>query len=462
MATTATIDAERLEALQSAVSGGVLQPGDGGYEDARRIHNGLIDRKPALIARCQNTADVADAVRFARAEGLDICVRGGGHNVAGRAVADGALMIDLSPMKGIHVDPEARTVRAQGGVLWRELNRETAVHGLAVTGGAISTTGIAGLTLGGGLGWLMAKFGLAADNVTAVELVTADGDVLNVTQESDPDLFWALRGGGGNFGIATSFEYRLHPLQMIVGGLIAHPIDAAGDLLRFYRDALSSVSDDLTVFAGLVHAPDGSGMKLAAMVVFHTGTPEEAERELAPFKAWGSPLMVEVGPMPYQIMNTLLDANYPTGSLNYWLSSFTSGLPDGLIDAAIERFASVPSTMSAVLFEQFHGAVCRVGVTDTAVPHREEGWNLLLPSVWTDPAETEANVTWTRETHAAFAPHLSDRRWLNYLGDDQDDAVRAAYGPNYDRLVGPEAALRPDQRVPPQPQHRSVDRRGGS
>ena len=189
-------------------------------------------------------------------------MRGGGHNVAGRAVVDGALMIDLSPMKGIYVDPGARTVRAQGGVLWRELNRETAAHGLAVTGGAISTTGIAGLTLGGGLGWLMAKYGLAADNVNAVELVTADGEVLDVTAESDPDLFWALRGGGGNFGIAASFEYRLHPLQMVTGGLIAHPIDAAGDLLRFYREALASVSDDLTVFAGLVHAPDGSGHKL--------------------------------------------------------------------------------------------------------------------------------------------------------------------------------------------------------
>ena len=435
MATTAGMDADRLDALRGSVSGTLLAPGDGGYEEARRVHNGLIDRNPALIARCQSTADIADAVRFARAEGLDICVRGGGHNVAGRAVVDGALMIDLSPMKGVYVDQGARTVRAQGGVLWRELNRETAAHGLAVTGGAISTTGIAGLTLGGGLGWLMAKYGLAADNVNAVELVTAEGDVRDVTAESDPDLFWALRGGGGNFGIAASFEYRLYPLQMITGGLIAHPIDAAGDLLRFYREALASVSDDLTVFAGLVHAPDGSGHKLSAMVVFHTGTPEEAERELAPFKNWGSPLAVEVGPMPYQVMNTLLDANYPTGSLNYWLSSFTSGLPDGLIDTAVERFATVPSTMSAVLLEQFHGAVCRVGVTDTAVPHREEGWNLLLPSVWTDPADTEANIAWTRETHAALAPHLTEGRWLNYLGDDQDDAVRAAYGPNYDRLV---------------------------
>ena len=444
MATTAGIDAERLEELRGTFSGTLLQPGDDGYDDARRVHNGLIDRRPALIARCQNTADIADAVRFARTQSLDICVRGGGHNVAGRAVVDGALMVDLAPMKGIHVDAGARTVRAQGGALWRELNRETAAHGLAVTGGAISTTGIAGLTLGGGLGWLMAKYGLAADNLTAVELVTADGSILDVNAESDPDLFWALRGGGGNFGVAASFEYALHPLEMVTGGLIAHPIEAAGEMLRFYRDAVASVSDDLTVFAALVHAPDGSGMKIAGMVVFHTGIPEEAERELAPFKEWGSPLVVEVAPMPYPVMNTLLDANYPTGSLNYWLSSFTSGLPDGLIETAIERFASVPSPMSAILLEQFHGAVCRVGVTDTAVPHREEGWNLLLPSVWMDPAETDANIAWTRETHAALGEHLTERRWLNYLGDDQDDAVRAAYGPNYDRLVAVKRRVDPE------------------
>jgi hypothetical protein len=218
--------------------------------------------------------------------------------------------------------------------------------------------------------------------------------------------------------------------------LIAHPIDAAGDMLRFYRDAVSSASDDLTVFAVLGHAPDGSGLKLAAMVVFHTGTPEEAERELAPFKEWGSPLMVEVGPMPYPVMNTLLDAGYATGTLNYWLSSFTSGITDELIAVAVDRFASVPSPMSAILLEHFHGAVCRVGVEETAVPHRQEGWNLLLPSVWIDPADNDANIGWTRDTHAAFGEHLTERRWLNYLGDDQGaDAIRGAYGPNYDRLV---------------------------
>ncbi len=260
MATTA---GESLEALRGGFSGTVLDPAHADYDDARQIHNGLIDRRPALIARCRNTADVSDAVKHARAERLEVCVRGGGHNVAGRAVIDDALMIDLSPMKGIHVDPAAKTVRAQGGTLWNEFNRETAHHGLATTGGAISTTGVAGLTLGGGLGWLMAKHGLAADNLIGVELVTADGTVQNVTEESDPDLMWALRGGGGNFGIAASLQFELHSLTMVTGGLIAHPLEAAGEMLRFYRDAVASASDDLTVFAALVHAPDGSGHKIA-------------------------------------------------------------------------------------------------------------------------------------------------------------------------------------------------------
>ena len=433
---TVVIVEERLEELRIGFSGPLLQSGDEGYDDARRVHNGLVDRRPALIARCNGAADIADAVRFARAAGLDVSVRGGGHNVAGRAVADDALMIDLSQMKGIHVDAAKRTVRAQGGVLWREFNREAAAHGLATTGGAISTTGIAGLTLGGGLGWLMAKYGLAADNLLSVELVTADGNIVEVSESSDPDLFWALRGGGGNFGIAVSLEYQLHPLEMVTGGLIAHPIEAAGDLLRFYRDAVAGASDDLSVFAGLVHAPDGSGLKLAAMIVFHTGAPEEADSELAPFKEWGEPLMVEVGPMPYPVMNSLLDDGFPAGTLNYWLSSFTSGLTDGFVETAIERFSTVPSPMSAIILEHFHGAVTRIPVEAAAVPHREEGWNLLIPSVWVDPADSEANIAWTKESHAAFAEHLTERRWLNYLGDDQDaDAVRGAYGPNYERLV---------------------------
>ncbi|MCI0635562.1 MAG: FAD-binding oxidoreductase, partial [Actinobacteria bacterium] len=378
------LDRAHAIALARKISGPILAPGKKGYEAARRVHNGLVDRRPALIVRCRTAHDVVAALALARRLGLEVSVRGGGPTVAGRAVADGALMIDLAEMKGIVVDPERATATAEGGVLWGELNDAAAEHGLAVTGGAVSSTGIAGLTLGGGLGWLMAKFGLAADNLLAVELVTAEGEVLGVDAASHGELFWALRGGGGNFGVATSFTYRLHALQTVVGGLIAHPLDAAPDLLRFYRDAVAEASDDLTVFAGLVHAPDGSGAKLAALVVFHTGDAAEAERDLEPFKTWGSPLVVDVGAMPYPVMNTILDAAFPAGSLNYWLSSFTRGLPDELIEIAVERFATTPSAMSSILLEHFHGAVTRVGATETAVPHRDEGWNLVIASVWTD------------------------------------------------------------------------------
>jgi FAD/FMN-containing dehydrogenase len=436
MSSTTTFDTAQLEALANEVSGTVLGPGDDGYDEARRVHNGMIDRRPALIVRCRSAADAAAAVRFARAAGSEISIRGGGHNVGGLAVADGAVMIDLAEMKSASVDPEARVIAAQGGMTWGELNDAAAEHGLAVTGGAVSTTGIGGYTLGGGLGWLMGKHGLAADNLIAVELVSADGEILDVSADSHPDLFWALRGGGGNFGVATTFTYRLHPLPMVTGGLIIHPVDAAPELLRFYRDAVADLPDDLTVFAALVHAPDGSGMKLTGFAVCHAGDPEQAQRDLEPFFTWGSPVMTEVGQMPYPVMNTLLDDGFPSGSMNYWMSSFTAGLSDGLIDTMVDRFATVPSIMSSILLEHFHGAVTRVGVTDTAVPHRAEGWNLLIPSVWTDPAATEENIRWTKESHAAFSEHLVERRWLNYLTDDQgESAVRAAYGPNWDRLV---------------------------
>jgi FAD/FMN-containing dehydrogenase len=440
-----TLDAALVRDLAGRVSGPVLAPHQAGYDAARAVHNGLIDRRPALIVRCRTAGDVVAALALARQAGLEVSVRGGGHNVAGRAVTNGGVMIDLAEMKAISVDPERATATAQGGVTWGELNAAAGAHGLAVTGGVVSTTGIAGYTLGGGLGWLMAKYGLAADNLDAVELVTAAGEVLRVDASSHPDLFWALRGGGGNFGVATSFTYRLHPVSTVTGGLIAHPFEAAPELLRFYRDAVADASDDLTVFAGLVHAPDGSGAKLAALVVFHAGDPQAAERELAPFRAFGSPLLAQVGPLPYPVMNTLLDAGYPAGALNYWLSSFTHGLPDALIDTAVERFATVPSPMTAILLEHFHGAVTRVDPTATAVPHRAPGWNLLIPSVWTDSAGTDANIRWTRETFAALRPHLGTGRWLNYLGDDQgDDAIQAAYGPNHDRLRDVKRRYDPD------------------
>jgi FAD/FMN-containing dehydrogenase len=432
---TTTVDTTLVRDLADQVTGSVLLPEDAGYEAARTVFNGLIDRRPALIVRCRSANDVAAALTLARAAELDVSIRGGGHNVAGRAVTDGGVMIDLAEMKRIAIDPDRGTASVEGGVVWAELNAAAGEHGLAVTGGTISTTGIAGYTLGGGLGWLMAKYGLAADNLLAVELVAAGGDILHVDAESHPDLFWALRGGGGNFGVATTFTFRLHPVQTIVGGLIAHPIEAGTGLLAFYREAVAGASDDLSVFAGLVHAPDGSGAKLAALVVFHTGDAAEAERDLEPFKTWGSPAVVDVGPMPYPVMNTLLDAGYPAGALNYWLSSFTSDLSDELIAVALDRFATAPSPMAAILLEHFHGAVTRVGVGETAVPHRAEGWNLLMPTIWTDPADNEANIAWARETFAAMRTHLGTGRWLNYLGDDEaEDAIRAAYGPNFDRL----------------------------
>jgi FAD/FMN-containing dehydrogenase len=430
----AALDAERIVALSAGLSGSVLQVGDV-YEEARRVHNGLIDRRPAVIIRCQGAADIVDAVRFARENELEVSVRGGGHNVAGRAVCEGGLMIDLSAMKGIRVDPAERTVRAQAGATWRELNRETALHGLATTGGLISTTGIAGYTLGGGLGWLMSKYGLAADNVRSVELVTATGDVLEVTENSNPDLMWALRGGGGNFGIAASFEYRLHPLETIYGGLVAHPFEAAKDVLSFVREFAPTLSDDAGIAAALVHAPDGSGIKLAAYLLFHIGEIEQAQAELEPALSFGTPLMTQVGPMPYSVMNTLLDDAYPRGALNYWKSTFVTAIDDDLIDSLVAAYAEVPSPMTAILFEHFHGAVTRIGVDETAVPHREEGFNVLIPAEWLDADDTQANVDWTRATFSLLDRVRAGRRWLNYLDDDDaGDAVRAAYGSNYERL----------------------------
>ena len=445
MATIIGLDVERLDALRVGFSGELLLPEDDGYDEARRVHNGLVDKHPALIARCHGTADVADALALARASAVEVSVRGGGHNVAGRAVTNGGVMIDLSPMKGIHVERAAQTVRAQGGVLWGELNREAAVHGLAVTGGVISTTGIAGLTLGGGIGWLMPKYGVAIDNLLSVDVVTAAGEAITASTHAHPDLFWALRGGGGNFGIATSFEYRLHPLRQVVGGLVAHPLPKARDLLRFVREYVKNIPDELMVAAGLVNAPDGSGFKLGAVIVCHCGTEEQAKVDLRPLLEFGEPAMVEIGPMPYPAMNTMLDAGYPKGALNYWKSNFFADLADDVIDILVDSFAAAPSPMGGMIFEHFHGAVTRIPETETAWPLRQEGYNLVITSEWLDPATTEENIAWTRELYAKLEPHAVGRRYVNYLdADDADDAIRAAYGPNYDRLVEVKRRYDPD------------------
>jgi FAD/FMN-containing dehydrogenase len=422
--------------LAASFSGQMLRPGDPGYEEARKVHNGLVDKRPALIARCAGAADIADAIRLGRELKLEVAVRGGGHNVAGRATTEGGLMIDLAGMKGIHVDPRARMARAQGGVTWAEYNRETQLHGLATTGGAVSSTGIAGLTLGGGLGWLMGRHGLALDNLRSVEIVTADGEVRTASADDNPDLFWAVRGGGGNFGVVASFEYKLSPIgPSVTGGLVAHPFERARDMLRFYRDVTAAASDDLTAFAGLIHAPDGSGAKLAAMVVCHCGPLAAGEAETRPIKLYGSPLVDTIGPISYCQQNAMLDAAYPRGALNYWKSNFLSRLSDDAIDTLVECFATCPTPMGQILIEHFHGAVCRVPVADTAYAQRNEGYNIVILSEWQDRAITERCIGWARDSYGAMKTFMAPGRYLNYLEEDAgDDAVAAAYGTNYPRL----------------------------
>ena len=352
------------------------------------------------------------------------------------ATIDDGLMIDLAPMRGIYVDPGARIVRAQGGVTWAEFNRETQLHELAVTGGVVSTTGIAGLTLGGGLGWLMGKHGLALDNLRSVEIVTAKGKVLRASKEENSDLFWAVRGGGGNFGVATSFEYQLHPVgPTITGGLIAFPFDRARDVLRFFRDRTASLPDEHTLFAGLIHAPDGSGAKLAVLVTCHCGPLDAGEKAVRPLKTFGSPAMDAIGPMPYSQLNSMLDAAYPKGALNYWKSSFLAELSDDAIDTMIESFARGPTPMGQILLEHFHGAATRVAVSDTAFPHRAEGYNFIVISEWMERANTDRSIAWARQSYAQMEPFFASGRYVNYLSDDETgDPVAMAYGPNYRRL----------------------------
>jgi FAD/FMN-containing dehydrogenase len=435
---------EQLSALEG-FSGALLLPGDSGYEHARGVFNGLVDRRPALIARCRGVADVVAAVAFAREHGLEISVRGGGHNVAGTAVTEGGVMVDLAGMRGIHVDPAARTARAQGGVTWGELDRATQLHGLAVTGGGVSTTGIAGLTLGGGVGWLMGKHGLTADNLLSAEVVTADGRVITASADEHDDLFWALRGGGGNFGVVTSFEYGLHPIGPVVAGLVAHPFSAAPQVLRLVRELTASIPDELTVLTGLVHAPDGSGEKLVAVALCHCGSPDQAQHDIDPVLTFGSPVLSDVRLRPYVEANSLIDAAYPRGSLNYWKSGYVEALSDDFIETAVDAFASVPSRMTGLFVEQLCGAVTRVPVAATAFPHREPTYSLFITSVWRDPEESEASLAWTRATYSALAPFLSSRRYSNYLAEDEigDDRARAAYGPNYGRLAEIKATYDP-------------------
>jgi FAD/FMN-containing dehydrogenase len=428
--------ANAVSALASTFAGQLLQPDDPSYDETRKLQNGLADKRPALIARCRGVADVVDAVKLAHNLKLEVAVRGGGHNVAGRASVDDGLMIDLSLMKGVHVDTKASKLRAEAGVTWGELNRESQLHRLATTGGVVSSTGVAGLTLGGGFGWLMSKYGLAADNLISADVVTADGRVLRASEQENPDLFWGIRGGGGNFGVTASFEFRLHPVgPTITGGVVAHPFAAAREVLRFYRDLTASLPDEMTAFAGLTHAPDGSGMKVALIAICHCGSLRDGEAAARPIKAFGSPVMDAMGPLPYCQQNTLMDAAYPKGAFNYWKSSFLDDLDDDAIDTMIEGFGACPSPMDHVMLEHFHGALTRVATDATAFPHRAPGYDILVISEWMDRALTDRCTAWARNTYSAMRPHMAAGRYVNYLSDDEPgDPAAEAYGANYRRL----------------------------
>jgi FAD/FMN-containing dehydrogenase len=430
--------------VKASFTGELLGPGDPGYEQARRVHNGLINKRPALIARCRTVPDVVDAVSIGRQQAAEISVRGGGHGVAGLAVTDGGLMIDLAPMKGIKVDPRRRTVWAQGGVTWKELNRAAAGHGLATTGGVVSSTGIAGLTLGGGEGWLMGKYGLTIDNLLAVEVVTAAGEVLTASAQENADLFWALRGGSGNFGVATSFEYQAHPVSTVCGGMVAHPLSRARDALACYRDLTRSAPDELTVYFNLFADPAAPEDKFAAMVACHCGGPEAAEADLKPLRQFGPPAADLIETMPYPQINTLSDAGYPRGAFNYWKSAFLRELSDAALEVMTDALHQCPSPMSGMGIVPYQGAVTRVDAAATAFAHRSPGYSLLIVSQWQDPADTGPGIAWAKETFEQLRPYLAGRQYLNNLPGDDGRIVRDLWGANYDRLVTVKRRYDPD------------------
>jgi FAD/FMN-containing dehydrogenase len=448
-----TLDDTTIEALRTSLRGELLRPGDDGYGAARMVHNGMIDKHPALIARCAGAADVMRSVAFAREHHLLVSVRGGGHNVTGNAVSDGGLMIDLVPMKGLQIDPANRTARCQAGLTWAEVNHDAQIFDLAATGGFVGTTGVAGLTLGGGLGWLLRKHGLACDNLLSADVVTADGQFLTANEEQNADLFWGLRGGGGNFGVVTSFEFRLHPAGMVLAGPVIHPIARGAEVLRFYRDFAATAPEELTSGALFATLPDVG--PVVAIGFVYTGSIADGEAAVQALREFGSPVADAVQLMPYSAAQTMVDAFWPRGLQNYWKSTFLTELSDEAIDTFVTHFAMVPSPQTVAVLEHFGGAMRRIAPEASAFPHRQLDYDFLITSMWTDPAEAERNIAWTREFWDALQPFTPAAVYVNYLGVEGEERVRAAYGANYDRLVAlknqydPTNLFRLNQNVPP-------------
>ncbi|MBV9198430.1 MAG: FAD-binding oxidoreductase [Alphaproteobacteria bacterium] len=432
-----------IDRLSTRLRSGVLLPQSDGYETARRVWNGLVDKRPAAILMCARREDVVEAVNAARTCGLTLAVRGGGHSVAGASVCDGGLVIDLSRMKAVLVDPEQCTVRAEPGLRLGEFDAATQAHGLAVTMGVNSDTGIAGLTLGGGFGRLGRKLGLAYDNLLSAEMVLADGRCVTASATTNPDLFWAIRGGGGNFGIVTSFTYRLHLLgPQILGGLLVHDFDRAREVLRFYRSFSRTAPDDISTDAVFLTAPDGR--RLVALSVCYIGPVDEGERALRPLREFGQPLQDLIAPVAYTALQASADPLFAPGRRYYWKAQFLKDLSDSAIDALVDGYACATSPLSLAVLQQVGGAIARVPADATAYGNRDAAYDCFPAAIWEDPAEDERHIAWARKFWEAMRPFATGGVYANNLGEEGEERVRAAYGGNYARLAAVKAIYDPD------------------
>lgn len=440
-----------IEQLKTSVRGRSFTPNDQGYDEARKVHNAMIDKRPAIIVQCAGVADVIVTVKFAREHGLPASVRGTGHNVAGISLCEGGLVIDLSAMKGIHINPGARTARVEPGVTWAEVNQELQVFGLAATGGFVGTTGVGGLTLGGGLGWMVRKHGCALDNLISADVVTADGQFLTASVTENPDLFWGLRGGGGNFGIVTSFEFKVHAAGTVLAGLVLHPASKGREAMQFWREyertAAEEMSNSVVIFNAPKELPLPDVLHAEAIVALggvYVGSLEEGEKALRPLREFGPPAADIYQPMPYSAAQTMADFLWPRGLYSYWKSSYLKSLSDGAIDTILSYYAKVPSWRTVIVLEHDgDGAFDRVPEDATAFGHRNWAYNLVVTSLWADARENDINIRWTREFWQAMQPFLADAAYVNYLGEVNDEGIRAAYGRKYERLAALKAKYDP-------------------
>jgi len=432
----------KTELLQLKIKGAILRAGDAEYDIARKIWNGMIDKKPALIAQCTDSNDIAECVKYARQNEMIVSVKGGGHNVAGNAVCDDGLMIDLSKMKAIHVDVANKTATAEPGVILREFDAATIQHGLATTGGTVSETGLAGLTLGGGLGYLMSQFGTTVDNLLSAEMVLANGDQVKVDKNNHPDLFWAIRGGGGNFGIVSKFEYRLHSFgPNVVAGMILYPMDQAKAVFQFYRDYIRKAPVEMMSYSGFIVTPDG--MPVTFILPAWMGDVKDAEKHLAPLRSFGSPIADMITEMPYLQLQSILDEAAPAGIRRYWKAGYFTNLSDELLDIVLRNLATRPSPMSPVLFFHMRGAVAEIETSATAFGNRRDQWDCDIISQWLDASGDDLNINWTKKFWKEIEP-LTNGVYVNHLGSDDDPRVANAYGENFTKLKAIKAKYDPD------------------